>query len=211
MTAASSGGFLRDQAYQRLRLAILGGTYPPGTKLVMDDLAAEFGLSQTPVREAVARLVTEGVVVRRSRSAHVVRSHSEREARDLVQVQTLLVLETYRLTLPLLTDRDVAELRALNDRVVRARSQAALAERLDAFYAAVYDRCPNPELTALRVHLRDRVLMAMREHWSAEMTRIGNDVHDLMLSRIEAGDPDGALRAMVEGWSDFTRTIGIDR
>lgn len=48
---------------QRLREAILNGVAPPGNKLRLDDLRAEFGVSLSPLREALSRLSAEGLVV----------------------------------------------------------------------------------------------------------------------------------------------------
>jgi DNA-binding GntR family transcriptional regulator len=59
---------LRDEAYRRLRAAVLSGELAPGDPLSIDRLAAELALSRTPVREALARLRDEGLVQTRPRS-----------------------------------------------------------------------------------------------------------------------------------------------
>lgn len=51
-----------DRAHDAIRQGILEGRFPPGTRLVEEQLAEEIGLSTTPVREAVQRLAAEGVV-----------------------------------------------------------------------------------------------------------------------------------------------------
>lgn len=53
---------LRDVVYQQLRAAILEGTLEPGERLNDDELTAWLGVSRTPVREAIARLESEGLV-----------------------------------------------------------------------------------------------------------------------------------------------------
>ncbi len=59
---------LRDEAYQRLRGAILSGVLAPGDPLGIGELAEQLALSRTPVREALARLRDEGLVETRPRS-----------------------------------------------------------------------------------------------------------------------------------------------
>jgi DNA-binding GntR family transcriptional regulator len=51
-----------EAVYQRLRAAIEEGSIPPGTHLRQDELAARWGVSSTPVREAFRRLEAEGLV-----------------------------------------------------------------------------------------------------------------------------------------------------
>lgn len=53
---------LTDQAFVRLRADILAGTFPPGAKLKVDDLQAAYGLSSSPLREALSRLAQEGLI-----------------------------------------------------------------------------------------------------------------------------------------------------
>lgn len=60
--AAQPRQLLRDVVYQQLRIAILEGTLEPGERLNDDELTAWLGVSRTPVREAIARLASEGLV-----------------------------------------------------------------------------------------------------------------------------------------------------
>jgi len=53
---------LTERAYQRLRMSILSGDLPPGTRLRASDLQDRFNLSLTPIREALMRLTSEGLV-----------------------------------------------------------------------------------------------------------------------------------------------------
>lgn len=76
--------------YERIRRAIVEGRYAPGARLVEQRLAEELAVSRTPVREAVRRLESEGlVVVERNRGAHV-RPLSEAEIADLYEVRARL-------------------------------------------------------------------------------------------------------------------------
>src|SRR5258708_3627856 len=51
-----------EVVYEQLRIAIISGEYKPGTRLVIDQLAAELGVSQIPIREAVKQLEADGFV-----------------------------------------------------------------------------------------------------------------------------------------------------
>ena len=73
---------MRDQAFVSLREAIVSGSLAPGAPLVIDDLATTFGLSAMPVREAVKRLVADGLVEELPRRAHRVAPLTRRTALD---------------------------------------------------------------------------------------------------------------------------------
>lgn len=79
-----SGETLADQAYRRISEAMLSGRLAPGSRLVMDDLAAELSISRTPVRDALYRLEREGLLQAVGRrGGFVVRSLSPDDIKHL--------------------------------------------------------------------------------------------------------------------------------
>lgn len=63
---------LADAAYVKISEALVAGELAPGTRLVMDTLAAQLGISRTPVRDALLRLEREGSIVSADRQGYVV-------------------------------------------------------------------------------------------------------------------------------------------
>lgn len=63
-TAPDAGSSRRELAYQALKHRLLMGDFPPGRRLVEERLAADLGVSRTPIREALTRLHSEGLVER---------------------------------------------------------------------------------------------------------------------------------------------------
>lgn len=84
-------------AYQHLRAAIVENRYPPGHRLVEQQLAAELGLSRTPVREALRMLEAEGLVVSERNRGAMVRPLSPTEVVDLYGLR--IRLESYAVEL----------------------------------------------------------------------------------------------------------------
>jgi DNA-binding GntR family transcriptional regulator len=80
-------------AYAQVRAAIVENRYPPGQRLVEQRIAAELGLSRTPVREALRRLEAEGLVVSERNRGAVVRPVSSTEVFDLYGLR--IQLESY--------------------------------------------------------------------------------------------------------------------
>src|SRR5260221_8801210 len=83
---------LADLAYDAIHASIVGGGFAMGERLVETKLAAELGMSRAPVREALRRLLEEGLVVERPHHGMFVRSFAAHEIVDLYNVR--LALET---------------------------------------------------------------------------------------------------------------------
>jgi DNA-binding GntR family transcriptional regulator len=80
-------------AYRRLRELILDGSFPPGTPLQETMLAAKIGVSRTPVREALAQLISEGLVSRVAGLTPVVRGLSIDDFVEILYLRRLLEVE----------------------------------------------------------------------------------------------------------------------
>lgn len=83
---------LADQVYENLKLLILSGALPGGEPVPEEQLAQQFGVSRTPIREALKRLAEYGLVTLKPRTNAVVTSITPREAADIGRVR--LALET---------------------------------------------------------------------------------------------------------------------
>ena len=81
---------LAEQVADRLSQAILRGEYPPGSRLPEPELAAKFGVSRGPVREALFHLVREGMVQFRPRRGAIVTLASAQDVADLYNVRGVL-------------------------------------------------------------------------------------------------------------------------
>ena len=86
---------LADQAYNLIRKDILTGTLAPKEELREEKLAMELGISRTPLREAIRRLATEGLVVLTTGKPASVSSFTKEDALHQMEVRKLL--ETYNI------------------------------------------------------------------------------------------------------------------
>ena len=85
---------LAEQAYEELQEQIVSGRLPAGQRLLAEDLADELAVSQTPVKEALARLVLDGLVEGTSRRASVVRRFSLADIEQIYEARLLLEVHT---------------------------------------------------------------------------------------------------------------------
>jgi DNA-binding GntR family transcriptional regulator len=94
MTATAPSGekrTLADEAYSRLKSRIMRSELAPGAKLSIDGLAKQLAFSHTPIREALARLESEGLLARRPLSGYTVEPLlSAAEFADLFEIRMLL-------------------------------------------------------------------------------------------------------------------------
>jgi DNA-binding GntR family transcriptional regulator len=80
----------RPRIVEGILKGIFSGVYQPGDRLVTDRLAKDFGVSQTPIREAIGTLAGMGVLQVKPNCGAIVRRFSPREVRDICQVRCAL-------------------------------------------------------------------------------------------------------------------------
>jgi DNA-binding GntR family transcriptional regulator len=144
-----------DDAYEALREAILTGRHAAGGRLGEVELAAEVGVSRTPVREALRRLAAEGLVeVLPNRGARV-SSWTAQDLEELYELRALLEGHGAGLAAPRATAEDVARLRSLAEamdavgRPGRRQDLDRLAELNQVFHGHVLQVAGNARLVAL--------------------------------------------------------------
>lgn len=117
-----------QQLVRALRETIIAGSLKPGDRIVERDISARTGVSRGPVREALLRLEQEGLVVSHPYKGVEVLGVSQEEIEEvLVPIRVVIERSAFRHALPLLTEADFAELRAL----VGEMEDAAVAFDLD--------------------------------------------------------------------------------
>ncbi|WP_424811633.1 GntR family transcriptional regulator [Roseococcus sp. YIM B11640] len=79
-----------QEAYERVREAIRDGSLPPGVRLTETDLAARFGVSRTPIRQAIARLEAEGLLTHEPRRGLSVTRHDHAQMVELYAMREIL-------------------------------------------------------------------------------------------------------------------------
>ena len=81
---------LAEKVYSRMIDAILEGTFSAGERLVCNDIAKHFGVSRTPVREALVRLEKEGFIHSVPRSGTYVNSFTPEEMKEIYEIREVL-------------------------------------------------------------------------------------------------------------------------
>ena len=135
-----------------LREAILQGRLRPGERLVQDELAAELGVSRQPVREALRRLESEGLIVQLPQRGFVVREYGEEDIRENYHLRQLLESEAARLAAERIRPDELEELGAVNRALaeaVEAGDSASMVELNAQFHRLVHESARMPQLVRL--------------------------------------------------------------
>ncbi|MFI6348667.1 GntR family transcriptional regulator [Streptomyces sp. NPDC050560] len=187
---------------EEIKHRILTGRLSPGQALVESELAAGFGVSKTPVREALKTLAGTGLVVVSEYRGVTVRTVDAQMAREVYDVRLLLEPEAVRRTV-----RAGAPLDAARDALARSDAATDTAERSLAnrdFHRALYTPCGNPLLARTLDELRDQAALVAVAAWAAEASweREARE-HRRILSLAAAGDADGAAAALHDHVAGF--------
>jgi DNA-binding GntR family transcriptional regulator len=181
--------------YQELRKAILAGRFEPGQVLSENALAAEFGRSRTPVREALHRLENEMLVERVPRGVRV-RASSPEEILDIYEVRITLEGAAAKAAAERATELDRTRLRAAQRAMIDVEDDAQAKSTANRrFHEAVWAASHNPTLVdllhRLNVHLfrYPSTTLTHGDRWEAVLRE-----HEELLGAIEARDGEAARR-----------------
>jgi DNA-binding GntR family transcriptional regulator len=193
----------QERTYAILRARILDGTYGPGQRLVIDALARDLAVSPMPVREAIRRLEAEGLVVYRPNAGAQV-APAEPGVFD-EEMTVLAILEGYATALaaPELSQKDIAGLQAVNDRMVQAMEQMdslSFGRLNQEFHGLIYQRCPNAALVqmlldvARRLDAIRRTVFIQIQYRGASSVSEHRELIELIASGAPAADIEAAAR-----------------
>lgn len=194
---------LRDDAYQRLRDAIVDGTLEPGERLRDAELSAWLGVSRTPVREALARLEQAGLVVTRPGRSTTVAPLDVRAVRDAQSVVASMHQLAVRLAVPQLTDEDLQRMTQANKRFAQALRDGdvdAALESDDELHAVPVRVAANRALQQVLEQFTPLLRRVERVRFSSLTGRGSVGLHADLIDRCRAGDPDGAAAVSWDTW-----------
>lgn len=148
-TAAGQPAAKTLSPYERIKTAISDGTFPPGSALVEVTLAGWCGVSRTPIREALTRLLHDGLVIRTDRGM-LVRERTPEEILDIYEARIALEVTAARLAAERLTPVD--KLRLTKTAKLEAEtgdSPDRWADRNRDFHKAIWTASHNDTLIDL--------------------------------------------------------------
>jgi DNA-binding GntR family transcriptional regulator len=188
---------VQKDAYSLILDAIEAGLYRPGDRLVESELADRFGVSRTPVREALQRLETQSMLTRDGRSL-IVASLDHNQLAELYAVRTELEGLAARLAAQHASPEELRVLRAMveDDRRLLG-DPAALARANRRFHKQIHLASHNRYLVQqLDLLYRSMALLATTSLAAEGRDEVALAEHDAIVSAIEARRGDEAFDAL---------------
>ena len=188
--------------YNKLRQSIIKGKLKPGQKVVMAELAKAFGLSETPVREAIRRLESEGYIDFTPHMGAIVTKIDEGELVEIYLIRIALEELATRLASPHITEKDINFLNKKNREMEIAIQQGRyeiLAGINKLFHLRIYKAAPFPRLYKMICDLWDTF-----ERWPSvfayvpERAAASVEEHKKIIQALRAGDMEQADRLIKE-------------
>ena len=212
-----SGFTQTDEAYSSLRSAIVKCEFEPGERLRVEELSHRFDVSSSPLREALNRLVEQGLVNAFENRGFRVAPLTVEGITDLTRMRLLIEVEALRDSMAHGDDRwEVALVAAAHALSLSEQRLASVAPVLDdnwsarhrEFHMATYAACSSPLMAGLVVQLFDRAERYRR--YSARFRkapRHKSTEHQRLLNAILSRDQDKAAELLRQHISATERNV----
>ncbi|MFC8094560.1 GntR family transcriptional regulator [Streptomyces sp. NPDC057301] len=188
-----------DLVYDSIRSAIAEGHLRPGAKVNMDELARDFGVSKIPVREAVKRLESEGLLVSRVHAGVAVAEVDVNEMRGVFLARDAIDGLVAGLAAEKVDDALIAELEGIQQAMRKALDEGAIG-RLPQLNTAFHRSLATATGYRILAELTEQLLMTIRRYrlvapvdpmnWRSVVAE-----HDTIVSAVRAGDSAAAAEA----------------
>ncbi|ODS91901.1 MAG: GntR family transcriptional regulator [Comamonas sp. SCN 65-56] len=197
-TATLAPRALYEQVAEQLRLRIFHRELEPGSWIDELKIAEEFGISRTPLREALKVLATEGLVTMKLRRGAYVTETSDKDLRDVYHLLSLLESDAAAAVARGASSADLASLEALHDELEQATGERerffALNER---FHMQLLQLADNRWREQMAADLR-KVMKLNRHNSLFKRGRIADSLaeHRAIMAALKARRPEAAAQAM---------------
>lgn len=202
---------LRERVYSRLREMIVSGEIPLNSQLDERELAEKLSVSRTPLREAIGKLVKEGVIEYRPYKGNFVKRLSAKQISDLYQVRKVLEAMAVRLAIENLTDKGLTELLGILEDVDAALDHSDL-EQFNAadgrFHETIARMSGNETLieSLRRLELQLRIMRNLANRDPDVVERTAQE-RPHILRALESRDAELASRLMEEHIEGVRRSV----
>lgn len=201
MTDRSASGSLTTDQYLRIRADILNGEFPHGQRLLETSLAARYGVSRTPVREALVALQQDGLIERVDNGFRV-RTGTAEDIIEIYEARIALEAVSAIAAAKRHTDLDIARLRACHEGALSAAAAGNETEGHEAnsdWHVALWQAAHNTTIagTLNRWMAQLRIYDQGPPGSTEDLTATAHD-HGEILQAIVDGDADRAGALMTE-------------
>jgi len=202
---------LAEKAYQHLRSELASAAFGPGEVLKIRSLADQYGISSTPIREALQRLVAESALEAQANRSFSVPILTRTRFEEIITMRMALEPVASRQGMLALKRRDIRELELLTedmDEAIGKSDVRVYSEKNRQFHFMVYEKSDSPLLLGV---IKDLWVLAAPyfTHLFAEAAYVErcNDWHRRILMAIRDGNADALERGICDDISAARDTL----
>jgi DNA-binding GntR family transcriptional regulator len=183
-----------DMAYEVIREGILTGVFQPGERLLQDALATQIGVSRIPVRSALMKLESQGLITFEPYRGAIVNTLTAGAAKEIYEIRAVLEAHALRKAMTTMTPERLVRLEQLATELNSVENGEKFLERRAEFYHQLYDAQRQPRLVAMIDRLREEVGRYSLDHNVDYIRPPGERDHAQVLTYLRANDVDGAVQ-----------------
>jgi DNA-binding GntR family transcriptional regulator len=204
-----------DAVFSKIVADIQAGVVRPRDRLSERELVHRFGVSRTPVREAIKRLYERGFLEFGPKRVAIVKEVTEKSIQDLYRLRVRLESEAALLTAKHITTAELQKLRHINREFAKAYRARNLGWMLDVraqFHAALVEATRDTWLAKILILLREEAYVVRYAHWQ-DPTRASQAIqmHQQMIDALAAKKParyrEIVLRQISDGLDTYLSTL----
>ena len=184
--------------YQKLLAAIENGDLRPGDRLLETDLAQRFGVSRTPIREAIRRLETDGLVAHKPRVGAMIRVLAQQEIVELYEMRIVLEATAAQMAAKHASKAEIHTLKTLNAQMMQVATDPYKVAMLNRkFHGCILSEARNRFLAQSHNSLSHAlVLLGKTTLESSERVKDVVSQHDAIVEALKSVQPETAAKLM---------------
>jgi DNA-binding GntR family transcriptional regulator len=183
-----------EMAYEVIREGILTGVFQPGERLLQDALATQIGVSRIPVRSALMKLESQGLITFEPYRGAIVNTLTAPAAQEIYEIRAILEAHALRKAMTAMTPERLVRLEELATDLNSVENGEEFLIRRAEFYHQLYDVKRQPRLVAMIDRLREEVGRYSLDHNVDYIRPPGERDHAQVLTYLRANDVEGAVR-----------------
>ncbi len=194
---------INEKIYNLIKQRIINYEYPPGHKITVKELQDELGVSNSPIKDALFRLVGEELVEISSRRGSFVKDVTDRDVIEIDQTRTIIETGAVELSVKKITDQEIENFEKLYQATLMELEEfdyKAFMERDNQFHLAIVEMTCNQRLVNIFKRLNGHMQIVRFRYRKKPKKRLPwtDSDHQEILNTIKARDPDRVKRCLIE-------------
>lgn len=208
---------INEKVYNFIKQNIINYDYPPGYAININKLSTTLGVSQTPIKDAIARLAGEGLVEIAPRKGTNVKNITAVEMHELMKVRLILETAVIEEIAPIITDVQLQSIESIYQKSLNlelnAESYKLYMDLNSEFHLSFFHVMGNGRLTAIYKNLNAHAHVARfrTSHHAKGKLPTTDQEHAKILAALREHDPVKAKKAIQDHLSSLDMTWAVDQ